>query len=239
VAAAVAGFVAAFGAVHLAPLSTYVATLAGLIVLVPGYTLTVAIAELAMRHLVSGTARFAGATVTFLAIAFGAAAGGTLGARLFGAAPAVLPRPLPEWTLVVALLLAPLAFTVLLRAEPRDAPAVMVAGVLAFAAARGGSALLGPGLGAFAGAVAVTLFGNAFNRLTRRPPVVPVVPGILLLVPGSVGFRSLSSLMTRDTVLGLEAAFEMVLIAISLAMGLLFANALLPPRPFAAEARSA
>jgi hypothetical protein len=45
--------------------------------------------------------------------------------------------------------------------------------------------------------------------------------------------------MTRDTVLGLEAAFEMVLIAISLAMGLLFANALLPPRPFAAEARSA
>ena len=44
------------------PLSTYVATLGGLIVLLPGLTLSAAMSELNSRHLVSGTARMTGAS---------------------------------------------------------------------------------------------------------------------------------------------------------------------------------
>ena len=190
-----------------------------------------------MRHLMSGTARLAGAAITFLAIAFGAAAGGTVAAGLFGPSPVVSPVPLPEWALPLALVVAPLAFTVLLRAEARDAPAIVAAGILGFAGARAGALVLGSGLGAFAGAFLVTLFGNAWSRATGRPAVVPSVPGILLLVPGSLGFKSLSSLVGRETVAGLEAAFAMILVAVSLAMGLVFANALLPPAPLSPAER--
>jgi len=228
VAAAVAALLSGVAASRVPSLSPYVATLAGLIVLIPGFSLTVAMAELAMRHLVSGTARLAGAAMTFLAIAFGVTAVATLASRLLGPAPVITPLALPEWTLFVAVLVAPLAFTVLLRAEPRDAPPILVAAALAFFCARAGAFLLGPGLGAFGGALAVALFGNLFSRLTGRPPVVAVVPGILLLVPGSLGFRSLSSLLAQDTLSGLAAAFDMILVAVSLAMGLVFANALLP-----------
>lgn len=77
-AAAFAAFTAAVVAQAAPPLSVYIATVAGLIVLLPGYSLTVALSELAARHLSSGTARFAGALVTFLMIGLGVAIGGRL-----------------------------------------------------------------------------------------------------------------------------------------------------------------
>jgi uncharacterized membrane protein YjjB (DUF3815 family) len=52
----------------------------------------------------------------------------------------------------------------------------------------------------------------------------------LLLVPGSIGFRSLSSLLDREVVTGMETAFTMVLIAAGLVAGLLLANVVTPIR---------
>jgi uncharacterized membrane protein YjjP (DUF1212 family) len=230
-AAAVAGFLAVGAAVLAPPLVASLATLGGLIILVPGYGLTVAFTEIATRNLVSGTARLAGVSLTFLVIAFGVALGTRVGGRLFGAATAVKPDPLPEWTLLVALIVVPCAFAVLFRADRRDVPWVLTATAVAFLGARAGVVLLGPELGAFLGATSVSAFGNAYNRLTRRPAAIPIVPGLLLLVPGSIGFQSLASLMGHDTLRGLEAAFRMILVAVSLATGLLFANVLLPPAP--------
>ncbi len=227
-AAMAAAFVATAAAHWLPALSAYTATMAGLIVLVPGFSLTVAMTELATRNLASGTSRLAGALVTFLAIGFGVALGTRLGERAFGAAPDVSPGGLPGWTLWLALVVAPLSFTVLLRAQPRDAAFILPAGVVAFQGARIGAALLGPELGAFVGALAVGLASNTYALILARPAAVTLVPGILLLVPGSLGFRSLSSLLDRETVLGVEAAFRMTLVAIALATGLLFSNVLLP-----------
>jgi uncharacterized membrane protein YjjP (DUF1212 family) len=229
-AALAAAFLAAGAARWAGQLSAYTATMAGLIVLVPGFGLTVAMTELATRNLVSGISRLAGVSVTFLAIGLGVALGTRLGDKAFGTAVAVEPLGLPGWTLVVALVVAPLGFTVLLRAQPRDAGFIVLAGILAFLGARFGAQALGPELGAFVGALAVGVASNAYARALDRPAGVTLVPGILLLVPGSLGFRSLSSLMDQETVLGVEAAFRMTLIAVSLATGLLFSNVLLPVR---------
>jgi uncharacterized membrane protein YjjB (DUF3815 family) len=59
---------------------------------------------------------------------------------------------------------------------------------------------------------------------------VTLVPGILLLVPGSVGFASFQALLERDVVSGVETAFRMLLTAIALAGGLLAANTLVDGR---------
>jgi uncharacterized membrane protein YjjB (DUF3815 family) len=56
------------------------------------------------------------------------------------------------------------------------------------------------------------------------------VPGILLLVPGSIGFRSLASLLDREVVLGVETAFRMILMAVALVAGILVSNIIAPPR---------
>ena len=92
----------------------------GLITLVPGLTLTVAMTELARRHLAAGTARLSGALLVFVAIAFGVAVGGEVARLLVGQVRSLAPRHLPEWTLTLALATAPLAFGVLLRARLRE-----------------------------------------------------------------------------------------------------------------------
>jgi uncharacterized membrane protein YjjP (DUF1212 family) len=213
-----------------APASVFVVTLAGLIVLVPGFTLTVALTELATRHWASGTARLAGAAALFLTIGFGVALGGRLGTALVGPAGVAPGVVLLTWTEWVAMLLAPLSFTVLLRAELRDAGWILLTGMLAAISGRIGAQILGPELGMFLAAVVVGVASNVYSRLLSRPAAVTLVPGILLLVPGSIGFRSLASLMDKEVVLGVETLFRMAFVAISLVAGLLVASVVSPQR---------
>lgn len=230
-AAAVAALLAVLAAKVAGPVSVYTATVAGLIVLIPGFSLTVAMIELATRNLVSGTARLAGAAATFVSIGLGVALGTRLAAALVGMPTAVTPRPLPVWTEWVALAVAPVGFTILLRARPADVGWIAAASALAFGGTRLGAIVLGPELGAFVGALTLGVASNAYGRALGRPEIVPLVPGMLLLVPGSLGFRSLASLVEGQTIPGVEAAFRMTLVAVSLATGLLFSNVLLPARP--------
>jgi uncharacterized membrane protein YjjP (DUF1212 family) len=230
VAAFTGAAIAATTSIVVAPHSVFVATLAGLIVLVPGFTLTVAMNELATRHLVSGTARLSGAILVFLAIIFGVAIGNSLVGTLLGQPVIVEPLALPLWTELAALLLAPLGFGILLRAEPRDLGWVLLAGWLAYGGARLGSMALGADLGVFVGALAVGVGSSMFGWLLDRPPQIPLTPGVLMLVPGSVGYRSLAALLDRQVISGIETAFTMVLMATALVSGLLVANVLVPRR---------
>ena len=228
----VAAFLVSAGAMGLAraagPVSVLLATLGGLIVLLPGLTLTVAMSELATRNLASGTARLSGAFMTFLAIAFGVALGYRLGAAVFGVLPAATPTPVPGWSPWLAMLAAGLGFVVVLRAEARDAPWIVAIGGLGVLGGRFGAATLGVELGTFAGALAVGLASSAYERWTQRPAAVVSVPGILLLVPGSVGFRGLTSLLERQAVVGIETIFGMIITAVALVAGLLLAAAIAP-----------
>jgi uncharacterized membrane protein YjjB (DUF3815 family) len=56
------------------------------------------------------------------------------------------------------------------------------------------------------------------------------VPAVLLLVPGSTGFRGMSSLLDKDTLTGVETLFAMFVVAIAIVAGLLVANAFVSPR---------
>jgi uncharacterized membrane protein YjjP (DUF1212 family) len=230
VAAFAASLLAASVGHWIGPFSVYNATLAGLIVLVPGFTLTVAMTELSTRHLVSGTARLTGAFVLFLTIAFGVALGSRISAELVGAPLIAEIVPLPGWTELVALMAAPLAFTVLLRAQPKDAVWIVLAGIVAVIGGRVGARTLGLELGVFVGALLVGTASNLYARFVNRPATVTLVPGVLLLVPGSFGFRSLASLMDREVVLGVETAFRMILMAVALVAGILVSNIVAPPK---------
>jgi len=219
------------------PISVFVATLSGLIVLMPGLLLTTAITELSTRHLASGTLRMSSAFMTLLGIVFGVALGTRMGVAVFGAPVGQSAVALPGWTGIAAVLLAAASSAVILRADPRDAPWIVAAGVLGVAAGRFGASRLGLELGMFVAALGVALASSAYERWRRRPAPVVLVPGILLLVPGSVGYRSMAALMERNTVAGIDIAFTMILTAVSLVAGLLIAGVLVPePTPTATPA---
>jgi uncharacterized membrane protein YjjB (DUF3815 family) len=226
VAATCAAFLAAAAATFAPPLSAYIATVAGLIVLLPGYTLTTALEELATRHLSSGTSRFAGALVNFLMIGLGVAVGGRVAETLWGGVAGVVPLGPPTWLQVVALVVAPLALAVLLKAPRSEMPWIVAVGAVGYFGGRLGVEAFEPAVGMFGGALAVGLASAAYARLRRRPASVTRVPGILMLVPGSIGYRSLTALLAEEVVPGIETAFRMLLVAVSLVAGLLVASAL-------------
>jgi uncharacterized membrane protein YjjB (DUF3815 family) len=210
-------------------MSTLVVTLAGVVTLLPGLGLTTALTELATRNLASGTARFSGAAVTLLGIGFGVG----LGTHAASLLPPTPPPPPTVWgpqALAVAVIGAAAAFAVLLQARPRDLGWIVLACGIAFTGARLGATLIGPELGAFGGALLVGLASNGFARHFDRPSAVLLVPGLLILVPGSIGFRSVFSLLENDAVSGVNAAFKMILVATSLVAGILLASITLPPK---------
>jgi len=210
------------------PVDPGIVTVSALIVLVPGLSLTTAVTELATRHLVSGTARLAGAGVTFASLGLGALAG----AVIMRALPAVAaePIPLPGWVDGLAWLGAVVAFTPLMQARVRDVPMIAVSTAVGLITLRVAGGAMPPALAAAAGALSVALVSNLMARLFDRPAAVPLVPALFLLVPGSVGFRSLVELLDTEIQSGLDHAIAAVLTAAALAAGVVVAQAIVPPR---------
>lgn len=223
----VVGALAAVGA-SLFGASAHVVTLAGVIVLLPGLGLVTAIAELAAKNLASGTARLSGVVTTFLLLALGVAVGSRLGLVLPPAAEVTLTAS--PYLTAVALLFAPPCFTVLFRARPVDLMWISPVGVVAFLATVTAAKLVGPELGAAVGAATAGIGANFAARWAGRPAAVVLLPSLVLLVPGSVGFRSLTAFMRDDALGGVGTGFEMLMIAVSIVAGLLISNVLVPPR---------
>ncbi|MEM8932542.1 MAG: threonine/serine exporter family protein, partial [Acidobacteriota bacterium] len=191
---------------------------------------TVAMTELATRNLISGAARLAGALLMFMTMGFGFAAGSQMGNALFGAPTAVVPMAPAPWTEIPALLVTGGALLVLFRAHPREYIWFVLAGGVALFGSRAGTEWIGPELGALVGALLVGAGSNLFGRWRDAPSAITMMPGLMLLVPGSLGFRSVASLVEHDTLSGMQTAFTVVLVAISLVTGLLVANVVVPPR---------
>lgn len=210
------------------PIDYRLATLGSLIVLVPGLTFTLAMTELATRQLVSGVARLAGAGVTFLTLGVGVALAWRLG-KSFPLEEASL-LTLPVWAYVCLFLISPAAFSILFSARRRQWPIVFVVTWAGFLSATLGSRFVGGEFGPFLGALAVGMLSNLYARVANRPAMVPQVPSILVLVPGSIGYQSLASFIDQDAVAGVELAFSMTIVAVSLVGGLLAANTVVPPR---------
>lgn len=212
-----------------APVHEPILVLAGVIVLLPGFTLTVATLELATANVVSGTSRLVGGLSTLVQLAFGVALGRHF-AELLPALAVQPPAESPEWLILAAHALAAFGFILLLKAAPRDIPAILLGAAASVAGMRLGRVWLGPELGAFLGALSIGIASHAYARLRDRPVLLLLTPGILILVPGSVGFLSVSSMVDSDTLTALETGFRMLLIATSLAAGLLVATLAVPPR---------
>jgi len=228
-AAFMAGVVAAVVLAWWGAGSVAVATTAGLIVLVPGFMLTVAMTEVATHHLASGTARLAAAVGTFLALGLGVAIGGRVGEAWAGGVPLQVCAALPEAWRWTSLALGGCGFGVLFGAERRDMVWALTGVWVADVASSAGVAWLGVEGGACFGALAVGVVANGFARVSGRPAALVEVPGIMVLVPGSVGLRSLTALLSHDVVTGIEVGFAMMMTAVALVVGALLANVLIPP----------
>lgn len=226
ISALLASFVASFGLLS----SPDIATVAGVIALVPGLPLTTAVAELARQNMVSGTSRLVYSGTILLQIGFGVAIGNALGVELFPATEISREFFLPDWSIWISIVIAGISLCFLFQGRPKDIPWIVLGGLIAFSTTWYGKEFFGQVMGAFMGALVTGLAANLFERISGITRGVMLMPGILLLVPGSVGLQSLSLLVEKNVLEGIDTAFSMSFVAIALVTGLLFSSLIVPPK---------
>ncbi|TWT81194.1 hypothetical protein CA13_26420 [Planctomycetes bacterium CA13] len=228
----VAGFVAAIVSLAIAhfvmPIDDRLVTLAGLIVLIPGLSLTVALTELAVGHLSAGGARLAGALVSLLTLFLGVAIAWRF-AQSWQNVPLQPDDPhwLWQWG---ALIIAPIAFAIVFQARVAQWPVIILVSLLGIFVSRSVNPFYGVEVATFAAAFAVGCGSNLYARMRDRPALIALTPAMIILVPGSIGYRSLSAMLDHQTIEGVEFGFNTLLIAVCLVGGLLTSNAVVPPK---------
>ncbi len=210
-------------------LSLYVVIIAGIVQLLPGLSLTTALHELANRNLVAGTARLGGVLVTLLSLTCGFALGVALaGSSILNGASVPMQRPF-GLLIVPAILAIAFAVTIILHARPRDIGWVLASCGITIIVSRLFSLLPEPRIAAFGTSLLVGLGANVGARYLRIPQAILLVPGLYVLVPGSLSYESILAVFQRDVTDAVTLALNATLASILIVSGLLLSQLVIPP----------
>jgi uncharacterized membrane protein YjjP (DUF1212 family) len=205
--------------------------IAGVFLLLPGFSLTIAFYEIGQKQWRSGIARLMKA----LATAAQLAAGLTFAFYL----EHVTQLPNIEWKTfnypywAQALLLPCMAATFIIDTRAPQYPTVlffilancytsyMLTNLLT-------SALGRSDLGIFLGAFLMEFVSKLYGWVTNHPPFIVSAVVILFNVPGSKAVRGISGALSGDSVYSADMFSQMLSITMCLAMGMIVANAVIP-----------
>lgn len=226
----VAGVLTAATKLLVPELNLVLVTLCAILILIPGYPISVGVVELVSNHVVSGTANLMSGLVYLAKQFVGAWLGVKLVALVWSIPNAGAGAPVnPVWLwLGVPLLIA--ALCVAFQTAPRDFFAAASGCAIAYGGILLGSDMAGANLGNLFGTILAVVFANLWAAKTRRPTSIVLLPAIVLLVSGSIGFRGLAAMATGDVATGEQQFIQMFVVALTIAAGLLVGNTIVRPR---------
>ncbi|KAG0044977.1 hypothetical protein BGZ83_009753 [Gryganskiella cystojenkinii] len=206
--------------------------MAGIVILLPGYTITCSILELSSRHMISGSVRLFYAIVFSLLLGYGL----TIGAEIWGmfdrsSSEATVTSTCPQsldvkWNILFVPVFA-CTLLVWLKAHPRQWPLAVFLSTMGYAVSYSVAtyAKVGTEVSSALAAFAIGFSGNVYQRVTHQLTFQAVVCAIFFLVPGSLGLKGAMAWFTQDMTGGVTFALQMVITAIAISVGL-FASAL-------------
>lgn len=240
-AALVVSFLARTFQVHFKSyeLCYFAMALSSLVQLLPGLSLTLGVSEMVAKSHVTGTSRIMYALFSALQLGFGLAMGENLvvWAPKPVSAECVSPT-LPIWLKLVWFCGYTFASNVLLNARLDQWPGMAFASFVGYVVSEATSLRLASSASSVISAFAVGITGTAYSRFTGDLPLVMVLSGILLLVPGGIGVQGVTAMLGDDVLSGMGFVFDMVIVGLSITLGLLIAKIALPSALFGSTSRS-
>jgi uncharacterized membrane protein YjjP (DUF1212 family) len=196
-----------------------------LVSFLPGAMLSLGMVELAYGDQVSGSSRLIAGFVQLVLLAFGFAAGAILVGYapedLVEAARQTTPLAWGLWGPWLAVLVFGVGVYVHFSA-PRDSfPWILLVLLAAFAAQQLATRLFGSELSGFFGMLVAMPLAYLVQTYFRGPPaMVTFLPSFWLVVPGSLGLRSVTQMLS-DRVAGLDGLVTVLFAMTSIALGTL------------------
>ncbi|KAJ2758539.1 pheromone-regulated protein prm10, partial [Coemansia nantahalensis] len=219
---------------------------AGIAMLLPGLALTTSIIDMASRNMITGAVRLVFALCRCFMLGYGISVGSTLGSRVLGQDTAAqlldgqvgsgqgagkcLPGPSHFWWFLF-LPMVSLCLNIGISAHWRQWPFMMVAGCLAYTVSYFSSlssvvAPLAPAIAAFA----MGLFSNVLAAFyNHRSAVEPILGGVQLLVPGSLGLKTVLSFITSSDTASGSFLYNIFATSLSIAVGLFLSGMVVFP----------
>lgn len=204
-------------------------TLSAILVLIPGYPISVGIIELTSGHVVSGTVNLMNGLV-YLVKQF---AGAWLGFGMVNACftiPTASAAPVSSSWLWVGIPILIIGLCTVFQTSPKDFVWATIGCFLAYGGVVLGSTLAGANLGNLIGTILTVVFANVWAAKGSRPTSIVLLPAIVLLVSGSIGFRGLVAIAGGQTGTGEQQFVQMFVVALTIAAGLLVGNTIVRPK---------
>ncbi len=210
------------------PSNIYISIVAGVVVLLPGYSLTLALHELANGDLVAGVARLGKVLSVLLALGCGALLGfAVIGPSLLTTGD-IHTQAVPSRFWILAAILMATGLSVDLDARLRDFVWVFAASFVALLTSHLLDLTPVHDVSAFGSAFICGIVANLGARFLRIPQPVMLVPALLVLVPGSLSYESVLFAFQQNISTSLTFAANAAAAAIELVAGLLLSQLLFP-----------
>lgn len=207
-----------------------VAILGSLLYYLPGLMLTMAMHELSSENLIAGTSRMTGALIILIKLAFGTYIGTQLSMYLFGPYNPPTPEAMGSVFQFLAIFLVAISFSIAFQAQKKNFVWIVIGCFISFYASSFAQDYIGLVPSAFIGGLIVGCGSNLFAIVFKRPAMVLSLPMIILLVPGSVGYKGLSFFFQDNPLIAISTIFQTVSIGMALVAGSYFGNIIVPPK---------
>ncbi|MGB9837773.1 threonine/serine ThrE exporter family protein [Methanothermobacter sp.] len=199
-----------------------------LIYFIPGVTLTTGIYELASGELVSGSSRVIYGCMVLLLLLFGVLMGMQLN-RFPQEEFAAIKISAISYSPYLGAFLFAVGIYLFLSVYRSDFPWILLVLYTALVGQQLGNTMGGGLLGAFLGALSMTLVARAIEMAGKTPHFVTLYPAFWFLAPGSIGFIGLANLLGKNYLTSIAEITLFSMTVIAIALGLLVGALLTEP----------
>ncbi|KAI9270537.1 hypothetical protein BDA99DRAFT_433885 [Phascolomyces articulosus] len=209
----------------------------GVLILLPGYAMTMAVMELSARRVTTGTIRLIYAVFYAFLLAYGF----QIGSRAYNSISEVLNGPMEQehsddlcgqnpispWFYIPLLPLLSISISISYGSSVRQWCAQFGGTIIGFCLCYFMNKIVpDPPIVESTAAFAVGLYSHFVLKLTGEPPLISMAVGITLLVPGSIGVKGAYALIHQQDTNQTLFPIKMLTVALGLAAGL-FASAMI------------
>ncbi|KAK9710505.1 pheromone-regulated protein prm10 [Basidiobolus ranarum] len=226
-AAILCAFVATALHKHICYMNVIVSSVA---LLLPGLPLTSSVLELASKNSISGVIRLVYALVLAFMLGFGL----NIGSQAWRAIDSstlkseVCYTVNPYWQFLLIPILA-VGYCISLNASFRQWPPMLTLSFIGYTVSYFTSQAMDVTISAAISSFAIAFIGNVYARISHRFGFGAVLAAVMMLVPGSLGVKGFLQAFGNSSD-GLQLAFQMVVVGLSIAMGLFMASLMIYPQ---------
>jgi uncharacterized membrane protein YjjP (DUF1212 family) len=227
----IVGFLAALVRHWLPDLNLVLVILSSVAIILPGYSISLGAGELVSQQVLSGVTNLMSGLITLIKQIAGAIIGVGIASVLVSITAAEPQSPIDQKWMLLYFPLLLIGLALAFQVSRRDLPWSILVSAIAFLGVQLGSSIMDSNVGNLLGTIVAVVIANLWARKTGRPTSIVLIPAIVMLVSGTIGFRGLASMAEGDILLGMQQFFQMFIVAMTVLVGVLIGFTIVRPEP--------